>query len=118
MQRCFIFLLWFFNMISNSSSQAVRSIHLSIMADSTLNCLYSACQPLSTVSVTDLRTCQLACLSEPECSTLNFYIPYLRCEIFNKEASNAGVVISMTDSLLMTVIDGTRITMGKFKRLE
>ncbi|CAF4122496.1 unnamed protein product [Rotaria sordida] len=53
--------------------------------------------------------CQLACLTEQQCVTVNFHQSYNQCELFRGKQGINENLLSSPGTIIMIVIDGTRM---------
>ncbi|CAF3361429.1 unnamed protein product [Rotaria sp. Silwood2] len=82
---------------------------MSLMIDVEFRCHNSSCYPFARILVSRLLYCQTACLAEERCRTINFYQSTNLCELFAEEPDNNDAILGNTGTILMTIIDGTRV---------
>lgn len=66
-------------------------------------------QPLATTTTSNIRQCQMLCLVDERCCTINFRQSINQCELFIDRPGNTGNVYTSVGTLFMIIIDGTRI---------
>lgn len=106
-------ILLLLNFINFSASQNVRSMMMKILANSKFQCLNSTCQPFDIITTSNVFTCQLACLTEEKCRTVNFIELSNRCELFAEAPSTCGFLLPDLNTQAMVLISGTRIPSGE-----
>jgi len=83
------------------------------MIDFKYDCTNQGCSPLSTAYVSSLRACQIACLSDTQCRTVNFYQSNNQCELFADTADQYGSYLAQMDVVTMTAIDNRKLSARK-----
>ncbi|CAF3882813.1 unnamed protein product [Rotaria sp. Silwood1] len=86
---------------------------MSSMIDVEFRCPDTNCYPLARISVFRLIHCQTACLALERCRTINFRQSTNVCELFAEAPDNNDTIFANTGSVLMTIIDGTRVPYGR-----
>ncbi|CAF2685644.1 unnamed protein product [Rotaria sp. Silwood2] len=82
---------------------------MSSMIDVEFRCPNASCYPLAKISVSRLLYCQTACLAQERCRTINFHQSNNLCELFAEVPDNNDTILANTGTVLMTIIDGTRV---------
>ena len=103
-------LLSFF--LVGSVSQSIRSMKVSSTSNWKFQCFNVYCQPIQTVTVMNIRQCQMACLSLEQCYTAIFYRSTKRCDVFFEVLYRDGTLVGDNDTIVLAVLDGTRIPYG------
>jgi hypothetical protein len=106
-------LLFLFTIITQSISQDIRSLLLSEMIDIEYQCNNTGCSPSTIISVSNLRNCQLVCLSDTQCRTVTFDQSNQQCEVFSDIPSQYGQLLAQTGVVTMTAIDDRRLSARK-----
>jgi hypothetical protein len=106
-------LLFLFTIITQSISQDIRSLLLSKMIDIQYQCNNPGCSPSTIISVSNLRNCQLVCLSDTQCRTVTFDQSNQQCEVFSDIPSQYGQLLTQTGVVTMTAIDDRRLSARK-----
>ncbi|UJR18317.1 hypothetical protein I4U23_005219 [Adineta vaga] len=101
----FIFLLLFSTFTNQLFSQNICTIELSIIYNKRYQCVDPQCSPLAIVSVSNLKTCQLACLNNINCRTAIFNELTNECEIFTDIIRPYGQMINEQNIVTITAID-------------
>ena len=105
--------LLLFIIITQSVSQNIRTLRLSKMIDTKYQCMTAGCSPSILVSVSTLRRCQIACLSDANCRTVTFDKSSNHCELFPDILSQYGNMLPQADAVTMTAIDGRQLSARK-----
>ncbi|CAF4952707.1 unnamed protein product [Rotaria sp. Silwood1] len=95
-----------------SYSQNVHSMMMLLMVDSEFQYLNLSSQAFATNTVTNIRQCQMMCVIQEQCRTINFHESTNQCELFADTPGNGGMISTRFGSKAMVVIDGTRIPAG------
>lgn len=111
---CLLFLIL---VIVRRSSEYQRSLVMSLMTDAEFQCIHGRCQPFSISRSSLIRHCQMSCLAQDQCRTVNFRRAINQCEMFVETADNGGTIIASVGVSLMVVIDGTRVPAGSYQDL-
>ena len=105
-------LLFLLIAFTHSSSAIVRSMMMSSMIDMEFRCPDTNCYPLARMLVSRLLYCPTACLTQERCRTINFYQSTNLCELFAEAPDNNDAILANIGTVLMTIIDGTRVPFG------
>ncbi|CAF3364986.1 unnamed protein product [Rotaria sp. Silwood2] len=87
---------------------------MSSMADVEFRCPNVNCHPLATISTSKLFYCQIACLAQERCRTVNFRQSNNTCELFAEMPDDNSTMPANIGTILMAIIDGTRIPFGYY----
>lgn len=102
-------LLFLFTIITQSVSQDVRSLMLSISINIKYQCNTAGCSPSTIVSVSSLKNCQFVCLTDAQCHTATFDQNSNQCELFSDIPSQYGNLLAQTGVVTMTAIDNSQL---------
>ncbi|CAF1126021.1 unnamed protein product [Adineta steineri] len=72
------------------------------------NCASTTCLPFSTLTVSDIFKCELACLAQIQCEAISFHQSTTKCELFANIPNQNGNMLANIDVVTMIVIDQTR----------
>ena len=89
--------------------QDIRTLKLSKIIDAKYDCTNQGCSPLSIVHVSNLRACQIACISDTQCRTVNFYQSNNQCELFADIPEQYGSFLTQANVVTMTAIDDRKL---------
>ncbi|UJR11090.1 hypothetical protein I4U23_015272 [Adineta vaga] len=78
---------------------------MSKIGDSKYECNDSDCSSSKTVSVSDLRHCEIACLVDITCRTLTYDQSNNACQLFVDSPNERGNMLAQTDILTLIVLD-------------
>ena len=71
-------------------------------------------QPLSISTASNVKLCQMLCLAEDRCRTINFRQFTERCELFIDIPGSGGHLSTSVGTVFMAVIDSTRMLPGLY----
>ncbi|CAF1422606.1 unnamed protein product [Adineta steineri] len=77
------------------------------------NCASTTCLPFSSLIVSDIFKCELACLAQVQCEAISFHQSTTKCELFANITNQNGSMLANTDTVTMIVIDQTRFASVK-----
>ncbi|CAF1561242.1 unnamed protein product [Adineta ricciae] len=86
-----------------------RSSYMSSMTDFQLQCANTTCLPLSTVGLSTVLQCEIACLAQNLCQVASFNKLLFICQLFTNMTYQTSTVIPQMNSILMIVISRTQI---------
>jgi hypothetical protein len=107
------FLLFPFIFIAPLGAQDIRTLKLSKIIDAKYDCINQGCSPLTIAHVSSLRACQITCLSDTQCRTVNFYQSNNQCELFADTPDQYGSFLAQMDVVAMTAIDDRKLSARK-----
>lgn len=99
--------------ITHTVSQNVKTLYLSKINDVRYQCVDPGCSALNNISTTDLRDCQVACLSDMSCRTLTYDQSNNRCQLFADIPSQYGDLVTHVGVVTMTAIDERQLSARK-----
>ncbi|CAF1435281.1 unnamed protein product [Adineta steineri] len=108
-RNCVAFLLV---LLVQSVAQDIRSFMMSEMVGWQFNCASTTCLPFSSLIVSDIFKCELACLAQIQCEAISFHQSTTKCELFANITSQNGNMSANTDTVTMIVLDQTRFASG------
>ncbi|CAF0904583.1 unnamed protein product [Adineta steineri] len=101
--------LWLLFMIMTQIiGEDTQSMTMSLMVDSTFECANTTCLPFINVITSNIRSCQVACLTRSQCKAATFYRSTSNCELFADMLNQNGNMLADVDATSMNVISGTR----------
>ncbi|CAF0904416.1 unnamed protein product [Adineta steineri] len=101
--------LWLvFMIITQVVGEDTQSMIMSLMVDSTFECANTTCLPFINVVTSNIRNCQVACLTQSQCKAATFYRSTSNCELFDNIFNQNGNMLADTDATSMSIISGTR----------
>ncbi len=106
-------ILFLIIILAKSDSQDIRSLELYQMSDTNYQCIDPACSPSTIVSVSDIRSCQIACLSDAKCRTVTFDHSTNVCQMFFDIPSVNGNLLTQAGVETMIAIDDRQLLGGK-----
>ena len=99
--------------IAPLTPQNQRSLVLSSMNDVQYQCLDPACSSSTIINAANMRRCQLACISDPNCRTMTFIPSNHRCELFPDIPSQFGHMVAATGVVTMLATDDRQLSARK-----
>ncbi|CAF4156627.1 unnamed protein product, partial [Adineta steineri] len=109
-RNCVAFL---FVLLVQSVAQDIRSFMMSEMVGWQFNCASTTCLPFSSLIVSDIFKCELACLAQVQCEAISFHQSTTKCELFANITNQNGNMSANIDVVTMIVIDQTRFASVK-----
>jgi hypothetical protein len=109
----YMHVLLLFTIITQSFSQDIRTLKLYKMNDIKYQCINLGCSPSTIVSASNLRRCQIACLSDTNCRTVTFDQSNNHCELFADIPSQYGNTLAQAGVVTMIAIDGRQLSARK-----
>ncbi len=97
--------LFLFIIILQSESQYSNTLMLSIMNDVRYQCISPGCSSPIIMSVSNLKSCQIACLMDANCRTATFDQSINQCELSPDIPSEYGSMIAQAGVVTLTAID-------------
>ncbi|CAF1225795.1 unnamed protein product [Adineta steineri] len=98
--------------ITQTVGEDIRSEEMSIIPDSKFQCANTTCLPFISVTTTDIRNCQFACLGQSQCIAATFHRSTSDCELFDNMLNQNGNMLADVDATSMDIITGTRFPPG------
>ncbi|CAF1057140.1 unnamed protein product [Adineta steineri] len=84
------------------------SMILSLVPDSKFQCANTTCLPFINVIKSNIRNCQVACLTQSQCRAATFHRSTSNCELFGDMLNQNGNMLADVDATSMNVVSGTR----------
>ncbi|CAF4298362.1 unnamed protein product [Adineta steineri] len=108
--------LWVLLMIiTQAVGEDAQSMTMSLMVDSKFQCANSTCLPFINVITSNIRNCQIACLTQSQCRAATFHRSTSNCELFSDMLNQNGNILADVDATSMNIISGTRFPAGQYK---
>ncbi len=85
---------------------------MSIMTGWQFQCTNTTCLPFFTVTTSDIRECQLACLAQVQCQAASFQQTTSSCKLFANIQNQNGNMFADVDTITMIVMSETRMPPG------
>lgn len=93
--------------------QLTNSLLLSELYNTKYQCNSAGCSGSNIISVSNIRNCQKACLTNPQCRTVTFDTNTHQCEIFIDIPSQYGSLIAQTNVITMIAVDERQLSARK-----
>ncbi|CAF0822768.1 unnamed protein product [Adineta steineri] len=101
--------LWLlFMIITQSIGEDTQSMIMSLIVDSKFQCANTTCLPFINIITSNIRNCQVACLTRSQCKAATFYRSTSNCELFDNMLNQNGNMLADVDATSMNIISGTR----------
>ncbi len=97
--------LFLFIILAQSESQNSNTLMLTIMNDIRYQCVDPGCSSPTIISVSTLKSCQIACLMDINCRTAMFDQSINQCELSPDIPSEYGSMIPQAGVVTLTAID-------------
>ncbi|CAF3784771.1 unnamed protein product, partial [Adineta steineri] len=81
---------------------------MSLIPDSKFQCANTTCLPFINVITSNVRNCQVACLTQSQCRAATFHRSTSNCELFADMLNQNENMLADDDATSMNVISGTR----------
>ncbi|CAF4401721.1 unnamed protein product, partial [Adineta steineri] len=81
---------------------------MSIMTGSQFHCVNTTCAPFTTVIVSNIFECQLACLAKFQCKAAKYQQSTSNCDLFGDLSNYNGTMVVNINVITMMVTDDTR----------
>ena len=107
-----ILLFILFVHIEQYNTEDMRSLKMSSMKGWQFQCATTTCLPFNTLTTSNIRRCQMACLAQTQCEAATFQQSTLTCQLFSNIQSQLGNMLANVDTMTMIVKFGTRIPAG------
>lgn len=85
------------------SQQTIRSTKMSMIQDTKFTYFNISRQPMARFNVQNRLRCQMTCLSNSFCRTINFYLLTSECELFSDTPGSDGGLIASPGVIMMLV---------------
>jgi len=99
--------------IAQSASQNIRTLFLSKMNDVQYQCVDPGCSSATSITVANLRDCEVACLSNADCLTATYDQFNSECGLFADIPSQYGTIVSQAGVVTLMAIDGRQLSARK-----
>ncbi|CAF1338943.1 unnamed protein product [Adineta steineri] len=101
--------LWLlFMIIKQSVGEDMRSVRMSLIPDSKFQCANTTCLSVINVITSNIKKCQVACLTQSQCRAATFHRSTSNCELFADMLNQNENMLADVDATSMNVISGTR----------
>ncbi|CAF4416899.1 unnamed protein product [Adineta steineri] len=108
--------LWLlFMIVKQIMGENTGSMIMSLIPDSKFQCANTTCLPFINVITSNIRNCQVACLTQSQCKAATFHRSTSNCELFADISNQNGNMLADVDATSMNVISGTRFPSGKYQ---
>ncbi|CAF1443645.1 unnamed protein product, partial [Adineta steineri] len=94
--------------IKQSVGEDTRSVRMSLIPDSKFQCANTTCLPFINVIASNIKKCQVACLTQIQCRAATFHRSTSNCELFADVLNQNENMLADVDATSMNVISGTR----------
>ncbi|CAF0855708.1 unnamed protein product [Adineta steineri] len=81
---------------------------MALMINSKFQCANTTCLPFITVFTSNIRNCQVVCLTHSQCKAATFHLSTSNCELFADVLNQNGNMLADVDATSMNVINETR----------
>jgi hypothetical protein len=107
-----IVILLLFSITARLVAENMRSFRMSIMTGWQFKCAQTTCLPFASVTTSNVRRCQIACLAQVQCQAVSFQQSTSNCELFANIPNQNGNMVAQVEIVTMIVIDETRMPPG------
>ncbi|CAF4075105.1 unnamed protein product [Adineta steineri] len=103
--------LWLlFIIIAQVVGEDTESIIMSLMINSKFQCANTTCLSFNNVITSNIRNCQVACLTQSQCRAATFHQSTSNCELFDNILNQSGSMLADINTTSMNIISGTRFS--------
>ena len=107
--------LLLFTFLGQSIAEDLRSFRMSTMNGWQFQCVYTTCIPFVTLTMPNIRRCQMMCLAQIHCEAVSFHRSTSTCQLFADISYQNGYMLADLDTVSMIVLAGTRIPPGLYQ---
>ncbi|CAF4213198.1 unnamed protein product, partial [Adineta steineri] len=101
--------LWLlFMIITQTVGEDTQSMIMSLTPDSKFQCTNTTCLPFISVIASNIRNCQIVCLTQSHCRAATFHRSTSNCELFGDMLNQNENMLTDVDATTMNIISGTR----------
>ncbi|CAF1390303.1 unnamed protein product [Adineta steineri] len=105
--------LWLlFMIITEVIGEDTQSMIMSLTPDSKFHCASTTCLPFISFITSNIRNCQLASLTQSQCTAATFHRSTSNCELFGDMLNQNGNILADVDATSINVISETRFPSG------
>ncbi|CAF0979756.1 unnamed protein product [Adineta steineri] len=83
-------------------------MEMSLMIDCKFEYANTTCLPFINVITSNIRNCQVACLTQSQCIAATYHRSTSDCELFDNMLNQNGTMLADVDATSMNAINGTR----------
>ncbi len=98
------------------ASQNIRTLLLSKINDVQYQCVDPGCSSATSITVTNLRDCEIACLSNMNCRTATYDQSNSECGLFADIPSQYGTIVPQAGVVTLMAIDGRQLSARKWHK--
>ena len=92
--------------------QGIRSLVMTIMNGWKFQCANTTCLLIATVSASNIRNCQTACLAQAQCQAASFQQLTSSCKLLSNVPNQNNNMSADSAIVSMIVMSGTRVPSG------
>ncbi|CAF4218750.1 unnamed protein product [Adineta steineri] len=85
-----------------------------LIPDSKFQCANTTCLPFINIITSNVRNCQVVCLTQSQCRAATFHRSTSNCELFADMLNQNENILADDDATSMNVIRGTRFPPGQY----
>ncbi|CAF1071144.1 unnamed protein product [Adineta steineri] len=104
--------------ITQTAGEDTQSMIMSLIPDAEFQCANTTCLPVTNVITSNIRNCQVACLTQSQCIAATFYQSTSNCELFDNMLNQNGNILADVDATSMNIISETRFPPEKWGKLR
>ncbi|CAF3646622.1 unnamed protein product [Adineta steineri] len=94
--------------ITQTAGEDTQSMIMSLILDAKFQCANTTCLPVTNVITSNIRNCQVACLTQSQCIAATFHRSTSNCELFDNMLNQNGNILADVDATSMNIVSGTR----------
>jgi hypothetical protein len=101
--------------LEQSVAQYTRSFIMSITNEREFQCATTTCLPLATLTISNIRQCQIICLGQTQCIAATFQQSISSCQLFANTLNETNNLQVNAGTVTMMVIFRTPTPPGKYR---
>ncbi|CAF1085638.1 unnamed protein product [Adineta steineri] len=94
--------------ITQIIGEDIQSMIISLLSNSKFECANTTCSPFLNIITSNIKNCQVACLTRNQCKGATFYRSTSDCQLFDNMLNQNGNMLTDVDAISMNVVIGTR----------
>ncbi|CAF1403457.1 unnamed protein product, partial [Adineta ricciae] len=94
--------------VQSSEQEDMRSVQMKIITGHRFQCATTTCLPFETIATSNIRKCQMACLSEEHCRAGSFRQDTSACELLSDILGQTSNMLAEPNTTTILNILGTR----------
>jgi hypothetical protein len=105
--------LFLFIIITQIASQNSYTLLLTQINDVQYQCNSPSCSAPIVISASNLRACQIACLTNSNCRTVTYDQSNNQCKLFADIPSQYGSMVTQAGFVTLTAVDNRQLSAGR-----